>query len=64
MARPIEPTPPLEGKAALNFLEEKERIENLKPGDPEYKELKKRAKERKGLLKKNPNMRILSRGFR
>jgi len=63
MARPIEPTPPLEGEAALKFLEEKERIENLKPGDQEYKERKKFHEECRGLLKKNPNMRILSRGF-
>jgi len=63
MARPIEPTPPLEGEAALKFLEEKERIENLKPGDPEYMERKKFQEECRDLLKKNPNMRILSRGF-
>jgi len=35
MARPIEPTPVLEGDDALRFLKEKERIESLKPTDPE-----------------------------
>ena len=60
MARPIEPTPPLEGEAALRFLEEKERIENLKPGDPEYEKRKKIREEGKELLKKYPNLSIFS----
>jgi hypothetical protein len=37
MARPIEPTPTLRGKDAVNFLNEKKRIESLKPTDKEYK---------------------------
>lgn len=36
MARPIEPTPTLEGEDAIRFLKEKERIDNLKSTDPEY----------------------------
>lgn len=35
MAKPIEPTPTLEGDDALRFLKEKERIESLKLTDPE-----------------------------
>jgi len=58
MARPIEPTPPLEGDEALRFLEEKERIENLKPGDTEYEERKKFFKELDELFDKYPNLRI------
>ena len=64
MARPIEPTPPLEGEAALKFLEEKERIESLKPGDPEYGERKKMREEGKEILKKIPSLRIFSREFK
>jgi hypothetical protein len=45
MAKPIEPTPKLEGNDALNFLKEKERIESLKPSDREYKERQKFFKE-------------------
>jgi len=40
MARPIEPTPTLTGRDAERFLKEKERIESLRPGDPEYEERK------------------------
>ncbi len=57
---PIESAPPLEGEKALKFLEEKERIEHLKPGDPEYEERKKIREEGKALLKKYPNLSIFS----
>ncbi len=60
MARPIEPTPALEGDEALRFLEEMERTESLKPGDPEYEKIKKHAKELEELSKNNPFLRILS----
>ncbi len=40
MARPIEPTPVLTGEDAKRFLKEKERIDNLRPGDPEYEKRK------------------------
>jgi len=62
MARPIEPTPVLEGDEALRFLEEMKRAESLKPGDPEYEQRKKLFKECKEIVEKNPRMRILSRG--
>ena len=45
MAKPIEPTPKLEGKDALRFLKEKDRIESLKPSDSEYKKRQKFFKE-------------------
>ncbi len=38
MARPIEPLPTLMGQDAVNFLREKERIENLDPNGKEAKE--------------------------
>jgi len=64
MARPIEPTPPLEGEDALRFLEEMERVDSLKPGDPEYEERKKRTKELEKSLKNDPFVHLLSRGFK
>jgi len=42
MARPIEPTPTLRGKDAVNFLNEKKRIESLKPTDRNFLNEKKR----------------------
>ncbi len=63
MARPIEPTPVLEGDEALRFLEEMERVDSLKPGDPEYEKMKKLANEGEEILKRIPSLRILSRGF-
>jgi hypothetical protein len=60
MARPIEPTPALEGDEALRFLEEKERIESLKPGDPEYEERKKFFKECEEISRRYPNLSIFS----
>ena len=58
MARPIEPTPVLEGDEALRFLEEMERMESLKPGDPEYEKMKKFFKECDEVLEKNPHLRL------
>jgi hypothetical protein len=37
MAKPIEPTPILEGKAAEEFVAEMRRIESLPKDSPEYK---------------------------
>ncbi len=58
MARLIEPTPVLEGDEALRFLKEKERVESLKPNDPEYESRKKFFNECRELVKRYPNLRI------
>jgi len=41
MARPLELIEKLEGEDAMRFLDEMERIESLKPGDPEYEKREK-----------------------
>ena len=64
MARPIEPTPALEGDEALRFLEEMERVESLKPGDPEYEKMKKLANRIEKIPKNDSFLRILSQGFK
>jgi len=58
MARPIESTPALEGEEAVRFLEEMERIDSLKPGDPEYEKREKFFKECEELVANNPKLRI------
>lgn len=58
MAKPIEPTPVLEGKEALRFLKEVERIDSLKPEDPEYKKREKLFKECEKIIRKNPKLKI------
>ncbi len=58
MARPIEPTPALEGDEALRFLEEMKRTESLKPGEPEYEKMKKFFKECDEILEKNPHLSL------
>ena len=58
MARPIEPTPTLRGKDAVNFLTEKKRIDSLKPSDEEYKKREAFFKECVELAKKYKPVRI------
>lgn len=58
MAKPIEPTPILEGEEALKFLKEMGRIDSLKPEDSEYKRREKFFKECEEILRKNPQLRI------
>lgn len=40
MDKPIKLVDKIYGRDAINFLREKERIESLKPDDPEYRERK------------------------
>jgi len=52
MAKPIKLVEKVYGRDAINFLNEKERVESLKPNDPEYIERKEYFRECKGIAGK------------